>query len=250
MRKFITSLAAASGLAVASPALAATFDVVTGYNTAPFTYGTGFGGSTFSAFTLNFASGCLLQAAITCRSNASSGSLPIVARNTGTTTFTFLTASLPNNALILHPGFSAGEDAIVRFTAAAADTYTLNGNFIRLDSVLTPSGRQDGILGSVYKVSGSTFTSLYSDVLVGGLSSSISFTGLSTALAAGDHIDFVVNKRTFFNNDMTGLQATITTSAISAAVPEPATWAMMLFGFGLVGSTMRRRTVTRVSATV
>jgi PEP-CTERM motif len=26
----------------------------------------------------------------------------------------------------------------------------------------------------------------------------------------------------------------------TAAVPEPATWAMMLFGFGLVGSAMRR----------
>jgi PEP-CTERM motif len=34
------------------------------------------------------------------------------------------------------------------------------------------------------------------------------------------------------------------------AVPEPATWAMMLFGFGLVGSTMRRRTATRVAATM
>jgi len=30
-------------------------------------------------------------------------------------------------------------------------------------------------------------------------------------------------------------------SAQSAAVPEPATWAMMLAGFGLVGGTMRRR---------
>nr|WP_223276762.1 PEPxxWA-CTERM sorting domain-containing protein [Sphingomonas daechungensis] len=26
-----------------------------------------------------------------------------------------------------------------------------------------------------------------------------------------------------------------------AAVPEPATWAMMLFGFGAVGLSMRRR---------
>jgi PEP-CTERM motif len=32
------------------------------------------------------------------------------------------------------------------------------------------------------------------------------------------------------------------------AVPEPATWAMMLFGFGLVGSTMRRRSATSASA--
>lgn len=30
---------------------------------------------------------------------------------------------------------------------------------------------------------------------------------------------------------------------VSSAVPEPATWAMMIIGFGLVGSAMRRRTV-------
>ncbi len=33
-------------------------------------------------------------------------------------------------------------------------------------------------------------------------------------------------------------------------VPEPATWLMMLFGFGLVGSTLRRRSAIGVSATV
>jgi hypothetical protein len=30
----------------------------------------------------------------------------------------------------------------------------------------------------------------------------------------------------------------------AAAVPEPATWAMMIMGFGLVGAAMRRRTAT------
>ena len=28
---------------------------------------------------------------------------------------------------------------------------------------------------------------------------------------------------------------------VAAAVPEPTTWAMMIMGFGLVGSAMRRR---------
>ena len=37
------------------------------------------------------------------------------------------------------------------------------------------------------------------------------------------------------------------TTAI-AAVPEPATWAMMIAGFGLVGGTLRRRRVTAVAA--
>ena len=39
---------------------------------------------------------------------------------------------------------------------------------------------------------------------------------------------------------------TITYDAASAAVPEPATWAMMMLGFGLLGAGMRRRTTTRV----
>lgn len=34
----------------------------------------------------------------------------------------------------------------------------------------------------------------------------------------------------------------------ASAVPEPATWGMMIVGFGLVGSAMRRRQATRVSA--
>jgi hypothetical protein len=44
--------------------------------------------------------------------------------------------------------------------------------------------------------------------------------------------------------------ATITGSfkLISNAVPEPATWAMMITGFGLVGATLRRRRVLGVAA--
>lgn len=34
----------------------------------------------------------------------------------------------------------------------------------------------------------------------------------------------------------------------TSAVPEPTTWAMMIFDFGLVGSTMRRRAATHVAA--
>lgn len=33
-------------------------------------------------------------------------------------------------------------------------------------------------------------------------------------------------------------------AAVVTAVPEPATWAMLIFGFGLVGGAMRRRTTT------
>ena len=36
------------------------------------------------------------------------------------------------------------------------------------------------------------------------------------------------------------ITATVTGGTVGGAVPEPATWMMMLFGFGLVGSAARR----------
>ena len=48
---------------------------------------------------------------------------------------------------------------------------------------------------------------------------------------------------TFALSDVAGGQPvyTLTIEAADAAVPEPATWAMMLLGFGAVGFAMRRR---------
>lgn len=57
---------------------------------------------------------------------------------------------------------------------------------------------------------------------------------------------------------ITGIRATqagmgvdnvvLTANAVGGAVPEPATWAMMIVGFGLVGLSLRRRGADRVSA--
>jgi hypothetical protein len=48
-------------------------------------------------------------------------------------------------------------------------------------------------------------------------------------------------------SDFDSSQSFLTITAAAAAVPEPASWAMMLAGFGAVGFTMRRRTPTRVT---
>lgn len=42
-----------------------------------------------------------------------------------------------------------------------------------------------------------------------------------------------------------GPSGTLTISRVNAAVPEPATWAMMLMGFGAMGVSMRRRRRTQ-----
>jgi hypothetical protein len=54
--------------------------------------------------------------------------------------------------------------------------------------------------------------------------------------------------------DITGITLTTTQAAfevdnlsVANGVPEPATWAMMLIGFGLVGLQLRRRTVKEVT---
>ena len=54
--------------------------------------------------------------------------------------------------------------------------------------------------------------------------------------------------RTVFNADVAaGTQIGVAAvNPIAAAVPEPATWALMILGFGAVGAAMRRRTSVRV----
>jgi hypothetical protein len=55
---------------------------------------------------------------------------------------------------------------------------------------------------------------------------------------------FVTDKGTAYINTATNLTFS---ASLAGAVPEPATWAMMIGGIGMVGGAMRRR---RVSATV
>ncbi len=58
-----------------------------------------------------------------------------------------------------------------------------------------------------------------------------SFTGMDTTNIGGFEFSSTSNAFEFDNVSVVG----------TSAVPEPATWAMMLFGFGLVGSVLRRR---------
>lgn len=75
-----------------------------------------------------------------------------------------------------------------------------------------------------------------------GTAGFVDFSGLS--LSGGSHT-------LQFNQDFGGnswiFLSEIEFYGSSAAVPEPATWAMMLLGFGVVGGAMRRRARTSVS---
>ncbi|MEO6581327.1 MAG: PEPxxWA-CTERM sorting domain-containing protein, partial [Sphingomicrobium sp.] len=52
-----------------------------------------------------------------------------------------------------------------------------------------------------------------------------------------------INMGAYGGNQMlqSGIQSIASIASVDGAVPEPATWAMMLLGFGAIGMSMRRR---------
>jgi PEP-CTERM motif len=74
-----------------------------------------------------------------------------------------------------------------------------------------------------------------------------SISGSALAVASGDVLSFRFaksNGQPF--GSLTGFDATVDFSATPLpAVPEPASWALMIAGFGFVGSAMRRRSKAR-----
>jgi hypothetical protein len=69
-----------------------------------------------------------------------------------------------------------------------------------------------------------------------------SFAFSNIALAAGDLLELrlIQNANAPFG-DFVGLNFNVDLTALPGGIPEPASWALMIVGFGLVGSAMRRR---------
>jgi hypothetical protein len=115
--------------------------------------------------------------------------------------------------------FFSGDSVTVTFAApvyAAGVFFNVNAN--SGDFVLTAAGGTASTGGAVYDISTFVFAGLVSDT---------SFTSA-----------------TFYSSDGGTSTASYNIPAIitaTAAVPEPATWAMMLVGFGGLGATLRRR---------
>jgi hypothetical protein len=75
--------------------------------------------------------------------------------------------------------------------------------------------------------------------------------GLGFSTAAGAAVNLFVTNGTSYRVNAGGLNTGLVTasaSPLAAAVPEPATWALMLLGFGGIGIAMRRRRTASISA--
>ena len=221
MMKLVTGTLMASAALVASPALAVdAFTVFNGTNGAGgFFYGSAVGG-TLTDFDLSMTgSGCALAGG-TCLTSSSFPTIPFVSKGGS-----YPTVNYSGTTLALHPLADGTNTADVygAFQATNAGTYQYS---ISLKSIGTDT--TDGI---GYR--------LFTDNVFGARSvlptyqSSATLTGY-VALAAGQRFGAIIDANSIYYGDTTAL-------TFSVAVPEPAQWALMIGGFGMVGGALRRR---------
>jgi hypothetical protein len=191
------------------------------------TYGYGTGGSSFIQMgPASTSTTCGGSTGLLCFTNG----LPAIGKNVTAANLTVAgTATIPNSVLWLHPGDADNLDAILRFVAPFAGTYNLAATFSRLDF----TGNGNGVVAAVYD----NLAPLDSSVLaVGSYGTSVAFSNVVT-LAAGDFLDFVVNRNGTYDYDSTGLSLTITSDTVS--VPEPVGMAVLCVG--LLGTCFAKR---------
>ena len=156
----------------------------------------------------------------------------------------FAILALATTAFIAAPASAAEFVITVNPLGGSADfgnTGMTSGTLADQFLLTVPSGMVNGLIGSIALTPALnvTFTSVFFDtkafdkVLSDGTEL---FTLSNTAISAGTH--------TIFVNGTWGTQGgsyagTINYLAPAGAVPEPATWAMLILGFGMVGATLR-----------
>jgi PEP-CTERM motif len=156
--------------------------------------------------------------------------------DTSTATFGTLTPTFTSVALSTFTAFTLGDSTT--YTITSPGTF---GTYKAFDIV---PGSTKTRLGFIFNGSGSNGIAIESDAFNG-------YSGLTSfATTAGD----VYYQNATFNTDLGEINITGFTngtfSAAVSAVPEPATWAIMLLGFGTIGFALRRAKVrTNVSFT-
>ncbi|HMJ06002.1 MAG TPA: PEPxxWA-CTERM sorting domain-containing protein [Chthoniobacterales bacterium] len=139
-------------------------------------------------------------------------------------------------------------------TAAHADVYVFdlsgpNTASFMLDSSPTPSSTTSSYfdlqnVAGTYNGSPATFADIF--FFTGSFDGGFAATGVNlnlvgTQLFTGTLTNPTFKLGTFALCDCSFGTPNYSLSITSGAVPEPATWAMMLIGFGAIGLTMRRR---------
>ena len=229
-------IAAAASLLAAAPASAVTYDLYDSFN--GLASAGNFNFIQFQASNLNARSP--LKAAGTCYPGVQC--LTFNGVITTETNLFFLknvsgaTLNLGGNnflasTLIFHPGKTY--DAGVIFVAPTTGYYRGNAAFS-----LTTTNTPTGVKLSNYKLSSSGVMTKLSDLLLSASKRSDSASG-TIFLNAGEGMGFGINANgtlpTSNDNDSTSISYQI------EAIPEPASWMLLIAGFGMTGAVLRRR---------
>ena len=184
--------------------------------------------NTFQRFTAGFDRGFVTY--VDAATTADSPLMPTASGENGAEAFTFTAAA--GERVFIDPVYASGFD------------YVLGGGSPNILDVLFPALTSDGNGYSIYTLDGTLL-----GTATAGTAFAFGPAGVTGFKVRG--IDGLVQGDPF----VTGLTfvsagtVTITqTPVAAAAVPEPATWAMLLLGFGMTGASIRyRRRSTRIA---
>ena len=234
--KTLQSLCAIAATIIAAPASATSYDAFTSFNATQgaggFTYGTVDLADRFNLTLFGASTNCFIAGSI-CLQKAADFNVPGVTKSSATS-FQYGTVNVPNDRLLMHPGPSDGGSVVIEFTIPRTGNWTLAANFRVQD--INPSGLD------IYEYR--TGHSAPFSVLVAILNASNSGLNMggSDVFYAGEKIGFILDRAGDFANDSTGVNFSL------SYVPEPASWALLIVGFGLTGAAMRRRRSVAVTA--
>jgi len=134
-----------------------------------------------------------------------------------------------------------GSPVTITWTAPSAGSIALASSVWYAHSVVTRSDDITALLGA---------TSLGSVTVANGITraNQLTLANGSYTVAQGEVLSFSFSKTAGQEfGSIAGISATIDFTADVSAAPEPASWAMMIVGFGVAGIAMRRRPNTRLS---
>ena len=233
IRTLLAASTALATLSFAAGASAQTYDAFTSFDgtqgAGNFYYGLADSanpGDSGTFFTAN--TNCFIDNSI-CLQQAPNHDVPGFAKG-GSPDFQYGSVIVPQDRLLAHPGDNSLQ-TFLAFVAPTAGLYRFDATFNVQDT--SPTGVNISLIQTTNGGLPLIFSPLGS---IGAQNPLYSFSGTFN-LGASQAVGFGLDNAGLYFNDSTGVNLSVT------AVPEPATWALFILGFGAIGATQRRRSL-------